>query len=127
MKKMILIWILMTWISIQTKAQINDTLYQSISYQKTLIQKGRVELYGWVSYDLNWEDESGIGIIINLHNKKKRYGKNFIRPINYNNWDRHNLYFRHSGQQNRTKEFRQRFEIPPARFGISKVLQRNEY
>ena len=55
--KMILIWILMTLLTIQSKAQYYDTTYQSISYQKTLFQKGRFEFYGWTSYDLYWEND----------------------------------------------------------------------
>ena len=69
--KMILIWILMTLLTIQSKAQYYDTTYQSISYQKTLLKKGRFELYGWTSYDLYWADETGAGLIIYLYKQNK--------------------------------------------------------
>jgi hypothetical protein len=43
-----------------------------VYYQKSLIKKGKVELYGYTSYDLAWADESGIGIAITIPNKRKK-------------------------------------------------------
>jgi hypothetical protein len=53
--------------------QNNDTTEQTIYYQKTLIKKGKFEMYGYSSFNLNWYDESGIGIVyyIRQRNKKK--------------------------------------------------------
>ena len=65
--------------SIRTIAQSNseDTLTQSIYYQRTIINTKRISVYGYSSYDLNWGDESGIGIVysIRYRNKKKRKQK----------------------------------------------------
>ena len=62
--------------SIRTIAQTNseDTLTQSIYYQRTIINTKRISVYGYSSYDLYWWDESGIGIVysIRYRNKKKR-------------------------------------------------------
>jgi hypothetical protein len=52
--------------------QVSDTTYQMVYYQKSLIKKGKVELYGYTSYDLWWQDESGIGLLYTLSNKRKR-------------------------------------------------------
>jgi hypothetical protein len=43
-----------------------------IYYQKSLIKKGKVELYGFTSYDLWWADESGVGISYTLPIKRKK-------------------------------------------------------
>jgi hypothetical protein len=43
-----------------------------VYYQKSLIKRGKVELYGYTSYDLNWADESGMGITITIPNKRKK-------------------------------------------------------
>jgi hypothetical protein len=43
-----------------------------VYYQKSLIKKGKVELYGYTSYDLWWADESGMGITITIPNKRKK-------------------------------------------------------
>ena len=53
-------------------AQVYDTTYQMVYYQKSLIKKGKVELYGYTSYDLWWQDESGIGITLTIPNKRKK-------------------------------------------------------
>ena len=39
-----------------------------------MIQIKRINVYGYSSYDLNWGDESGIGIVysIRYRNKKKK-------------------------------------------------------
>jgi hypothetical protein len=42
-----------------------------IYYQKSLIKRGKVELYGYTSYDLWWADESGMGISITIPNRRK--------------------------------------------------------
>ena len=52
--------------------QVNDTTSQMIYYQKSLIKKGKVELYGFTSYDLWWADESGVGILYTLPIKRKK-------------------------------------------------------
>jgi hypothetical protein len=46
-----------------------------VYYQKSLIKKGKVELYGYTSYDLWWQDESGIGITLTIPNKRKKKKK----------------------------------------------------
>ena len=51
--------------------QSYDTTYQMIYYQKSLIKKGKFELYGYTSYDLYWADESGVGISITIPNRRK--------------------------------------------------------
>jgi hypothetical protein len=68
MKKVIAILLLPFSIS----AQVYDTTYQMVYYQKSLIKKGKIELYGYTSYDLWWADESGMGITIALPNKRKK-------------------------------------------------------
>ena len=52
--------------------QVTDTTSHMVYYQKSLIKRGKVELYGYTSYDLNWADESGIGITYTLSFKRKR-------------------------------------------------------
>jgi hypothetical protein len=52
--------------------QVTDTISHMVYYQKSLIKRGRVELYGYTSYDLAWADESGIGITITIPNKRKK-------------------------------------------------------
>jgi hypothetical protein len=52
--------------------QVTDTTSHMVYYQKSLIKKGKVELYGYTSYDLNWADESGMGITITILNKRKK-------------------------------------------------------
>jgi hypothetical protein len=68
-------WIFIFLFPVLVSAQIYDTTYQMIYYQKSLIKKGKVELYGYTSYDLWWADESGIGILYTLPNKRKRKTK----------------------------------------------------
>ena len=43
-----------------------------VYYQKSLIKKGKIEVYGFTSYDLWWQDESGMGITITIPNKRKK-------------------------------------------------------
>ena len=52
--------------------QVADTSSHMVYYQKSLIKKGKVELYGYTSYDLAWADESGLGIAITIPNKRKK-------------------------------------------------------
>ncbi len=52
--------------------QVTDTTSHMVYYQKSLIKRGKVELYGYTSYDLNWADESGMGITITILNKRKK-------------------------------------------------------
>ena len=51
--------------------QSYDTTYQMVYYQRSLIKKGKFELYGYTSYDLYWADESGVGISITIPNRRK--------------------------------------------------------
>ena len=68
-------WLLILLFPLSVSAQIYDTTYQMVYYQKTLIKKGKVELYGYTSYDLWWADESGIGLLYTLPNKRKKKTK----------------------------------------------------
>ena len=68
-------WIFIFLFPVLVSAQIYDTTYQMIYYQKSLIKKGKVELYGYTSYDLWWADESGIGFLYTIPNKKKKKTK----------------------------------------------------
>ena len=52
--------------------QTNDTTSQMVYYQKSLIKRGKVELYGYTSYDLVWANESGLGITLTIPNKRKK-------------------------------------------------------
>lgn len=52
--------------------QTNDTTSQMIYYQKSLIKRGKVELYAYTSYDLASRDESGMGITLTILNKRKK-------------------------------------------------------
>ena len=68
-------WIFIFLFPVLVSAQIYDTTYQMIYYQKSLIKKSKVELYGYTSYDLWWADESGIGLLYTLPNKRKKKTK----------------------------------------------------
>ena len=68
-------WIFIFLFPVLVSAQKYDTTYQMIYYQKSLIKKGKVELYGYTSYDLWWADESGIGLLYTLPNKRKKKTK----------------------------------------------------
>jgi len=57
---------------VMVSGQVTDTTSHMVYYQKSLIKRGKVELYGYTSYDLNWVDESGIGIILTIPNKRKK-------------------------------------------------------
>jgi hypothetical protein len=65
-------WLVILLLPFSISAQTNDTTYQMVYYQKSLIKKGKVELYGYTSYDLWWADESGMGITITIPNKRKK-------------------------------------------------------
>ena len=52
--------------------QVTDTTSHMVYYQKSLIKRGKIELYGYTSYDLAWADESGMGITITILNKRKK-------------------------------------------------------
>ena len=65
-------WLLILLLPFSISAQTNDTTYQMVYYQKSLIKKGKIDLYGYTSYDLWWADESGMGINITLPNKRKK-------------------------------------------------------
>ena len=68
-------WIFIFLFPVLLSAQTYDTSYQMVYYQKSLIKKGKVELYGYTSYDLWWADESGIGLLYTLPSKRKRKTK----------------------------------------------------
>jgi hypothetical protein len=68
-------WIFIFLFPVLVSAQIYDTTYQMVYYQKSLIKKGKVELYGYTSYDLWWADESGIGLLYTIPNKRKKKTK----------------------------------------------------
>ena len=125
MMKMILICILMTSLSLKSYAQLSDTSYQSISYQKTFLQKGRFELYGWTSYDLFWADETGIGININI-NKRKRNGKFIRKSINNWDWNSSFIWDTKNFKLNQTKKISKRFEVETKGLTISQILFRND-
>jgi hypothetical protein len=65
-------WLVILLLPFSISAQTNDTTCQMVYYQKSLIKKGKVELYGYTSYDLWWADESGMGITIIIPNKRKK-------------------------------------------------------
>jgi len=67
--KWLLIMILMPF---TVCGQTNDTTSQMIYYQKSLIKRGKVELYAYTSYDLASRDESGMGITLTILNKRKK-------------------------------------------------------
>ena len=52
--------------------QVTDTTSHMVYYQKSLIKRGKVELYGYTSYDLAWRHESGMGITLTILNKRKK-------------------------------------------------------
>jgi len=55
--------------------QVTDTTSHMVYYQKSLIKKGKIELYGYTSYDLVWASESGIGITLTIPSKRKKKKK----------------------------------------------------
>jgi len=67
--KWLLIMILMP---VMVCGQVTDTTSHMVYFQKSLIKRGKIELYGYTSYDLNWADESGMGITITILNKRKK-------------------------------------------------------
>ena len=52
--------------------QVTVTTSHMVYYQKSLIKRGKIELYGYTSYDLAWADENGMGITITILNKRKK-------------------------------------------------------
>ena len=62
----------MVFMPVMVYGQVTDTTSHMVYYQKSLIKRGKVELYGYTSYDLNWADESGMGITIRILNKRKK-------------------------------------------------------
>jgi hypothetical protein len=110
---------------IKVKAQEDSS--QMIYYQKPLITKGIFQLYGYSSYDLYWENESGFGILITINNKRKRYGKYTNKPINNWDWSRNDLWIRSFSRPPKKQENTQRFEIPSKRYSFSQILRGNDY
>ena len=62
----------MVLMPVMVYGQANDTTSQMVYYQKSLIKRGKVELYGYTSYDLVWANESGLGITLTIPNKRKK-------------------------------------------------------
>ena len=62
----------MVFMPVMIYGQVTDTTSHMVYYQKSLIKRGKVELYGYTSYDLVWANESGIGITYTLSFKRKR-------------------------------------------------------
>lgn len=56
--------------------QSSDTTSNMVYYQKSLIKRGKIELYGYTSYDLVWANESGLGITFTIPNKRKKKSTN---------------------------------------------------
>jgi hypothetical protein len=69
-------WLLILLLPVSVSTQVYDTTYQMVYYQKSLIKKGKIELYGYISYDLWSADESGMGITITIPNKRKKKNGN---------------------------------------------------
>ena len=66
-------WLLiMVLMPVMVCGQVTDTTSHMVYYQKSLIKRGKVELYGYTSYDLAWRDESGMGITLTILNKRKK-------------------------------------------------------
>ncbi len=57
---------------IAVSGQNNDTISNSVTYQKTLIKRGKFQLYGYTSFDLVSADESGLGITLTIPYKRKK-------------------------------------------------------
>ena len=68
-------WLLVLLFPLSVSAQVTDTTSHMVYYQKSLIKRGKVELYGYTSYDLVWANESGIGITLTIPNKRKKKKK----------------------------------------------------
>jgi len=64
-------WLLLL-MPIMVCGQVTDTTSHMVYYQKSLIKRGKVELYGYTSYDLAWADESRIVITLTIPNKRKK-------------------------------------------------------
>ena len=64
-------WLLVLLFPVSVSAQVTDTTSQMVYYQKSLIKKGKIELYVYSSYDIGWADESGMGITLTIPNKRK--------------------------------------------------------
>jgi hypothetical protein len=69
-------WLLVLLFPLSVSAQVTDTTSHMVYYQKSLIKRGKVELYGYTSYDLVWANESGIGITLTIPNKRKKKNGN---------------------------------------------------
>ena len=60
----------------QVLSNINeDTLSQSIYYQRTLINTKKWNVYGYSMYDLNWGDEIGMSIVFKIPYKRQKRNK----------------------------------------------------
>ena len=55
--------------------QNEDTLTQSIYYQRTLINTKKWNVYVWSQYDLYWLNETGMSIALTIPYKKQKRNK----------------------------------------------------
>jgi hypothetical protein len=69
-------WLLILLLPVSVYGQVTDTTSHMIYYQRSLIKKAKIELYGYTSYDLIWASESGIGITLTIPNKRKKKNGN---------------------------------------------------
>ena len=70
--------LILLFLPITLLAQTADTSYQMIYFYKDVIKtKKKHSLWIYTSYDLWWQDESGLGVTFILSNKRKK--KKYVR------------------------------------------------
>jgi hypothetical protein len=71
-------WLLLLMIPFTLTAQMSDTSFQMVYLYKDVIKsKKKHSLWLYTSYDLWWQDESGIGLTFTIPNKRKK--KRYVR------------------------------------------------
>lgn len=66
-------WLFLLIIPFTLAAQTSDTSFQMIYLYKDIIKsKKKHSLWVFTSYDLWWQDESGIGVTFTIPNKRKK-------------------------------------------------------
>ena len=66
-------WLLLLILPFTLKAQMSDTSFQMIYLYKDIIKsKKKHSMWIYTSYDLWWQDESGIGLTFTIPNKRKK-------------------------------------------------------
>ena len=66
-------WLLLLLLPITLLAQTSDTSFQMIYLYKDVIKtKKNHSLWIYTSYDLWWQDESGVGLTYTIPNKRKK-------------------------------------------------------